>query len=155
MYKASSRLEAFIRDAAPPHIAVADAPNTYKALLLHRGTLWMGQPLPVYNGGCDRTIYSSPNVNYAFRAWHDGIHIAHELDFSPAGEQQVLAVSHAHMAQHAKRYGLVAEDFAAITADILGQVMYYQKHGKYVDDQQAFVTRCLEQGILKAIEQEV
>lgn len=152
-YRASNNLERFIKYIAPPHVAVADAPDSYTKLMRQRGLLYMGQPLPVYNGGCDRTIYSNASVNYAFRAWHDKIHITHELDFSPAGEQGVLAVHLYQMGQYAREFHLVPDDFSAVIADVLGQVMYYQKAKAFVDNQAGFVSDARQRGILNAIEE--
>ena len=40
----------------------------------------------IWPGASERTIYGAPEVNWAFRAWHDSVHLARECDFSRAGE---------------------------------------------------------------------
>ena len=46
----------------------AVAPETYEELIAH---LDAGRRMLVYSGGAEQTIYGDPEVNYAFRAWHD------------------------------------------------------------------------------------
>lgn len=104
--------------------------------------------LPVFSGGCDHTIYISPAYNWAFRAWHDSIHISKGLGFSYLDE---LAVAKEHLCQlelirapeHVKR---------AVWYDVAGQVEYYYKNGCFVVNQKAFVQDCLAYGLEYAIE---
>lgn len=152
-YQASAALECFIVDAAPLHYAVEDAPSTYDELCDWFGPLMAGDPIPVYNGGSTHTMYSKPEINHAFRAYHDGIHLIYELGFSLDDEKQVCEVQLEHMRQHQDEYEFTAEDYAVVVADIVGQAMYYDKHKKYVNDQRRFVASCLERGILATIEQ--
>lgn len=155
VYQASAALEKFVLDACPLHYVSPDAPESYKELSQYYDTLAAGDPIPVAGGGSEYTMYSQESINHAWRAYHYGIHIVHELDFSLDDEMRTCEVQIEHMRMYHDHYGFTDQDYAAVRADVVGQAMYYAKHKKYVDDQRAFVTRCLEVGILKAIEEEV
>ena len=151
-YRASRALERFITDAAPLHYATADAPNSYASLMEHYGDLVAGHPIPVSNAGCADTIYSMPMINHAWRAYHDGIHMVHELGFDLEDEMQTCEVQIEHMKQHAEHYGFTGEDYLAVRADIIGQAMYYDKYKLYVRDQARFVASVLDRGIMLTLE---
>lgn len=140
-YKASAALEAFIVTSAPPHYATPDAPSTFAELTAAHAK---GGPLPVFDGGCDRTIYSTPAVNHAFRAWHDSLHVTLAAQFDEDGEWSVAAAqfSAAHCA------GLPRGDCDALLFDAWGQVLYARQHaGNFPTDQAAFVAACFAHGI--------
>ena len=71
-----------------------DAPSTYRALKAH---LDAGKRLVVYDGGSEGTIYVTPAVNHAFRAWHDFSHWTGKHDFSVRGECAVFAMQRQHL----------------------------------------------------------
>lgn len=136
-YRASATLEAFIIRSAPPHIAVANAPSTEAELAAMVLSLKPGQPIPVWSGGSEHTIYSAPEVNYAFRAWHDSIHIALGAGFDAKGE---LTVARRHVFEASIRGNLPDSDLRALWADTWGQFSYAQElGGTFPTDQAAFV----------------
>lgn len=112
-----------------------EAPNSYAEL---KSLLDGGEQLVVYSGGSETTIFADPKINFAFRAWHDLTHYQYEYDFSLIGEMftcnaQIYEVTYtlgADIAQHCRPY---------LTAEIIGQRLYYDKYKCYVEDQQAFV----------------
>lgn len=114
---------------APPRFTIADdAPQTWAEL--QRRTLADGR-LTVWSGASEGTIYGSPAGNYAFRAWHDSLHLARGLDFSPASDYAIADV-------HAKC--MPDKDSAmAVYADVAGQTAYYARWGEFPVNQQAFV----------------
>jgi hypothetical protein len=59
------------------------APATYEELVRHWHT---NRRICVFDGGSDHTIFADPEVNHAFRAWHDWVHVKHGYDFSMNGE---------------------------------------------------------------------
>ena len=142
---ASKELCAFVRKQAPPHIAIPDAPNTWLLLqLVHKDkcSFWGGL-LPVYDGGCELTIYPDLETNHAFRAWHDSIHLANGYSFSRENEIKVGLI---HM-QQARAAGLSKRDQDMLVADTIGQIEYYYERGIYVQDQAKFVTAVLAFGL--------
>ncbi len=146
-YKASNRLEFAIMELAPPHVATYDAPNTWAELVQWAYHASDGDPIPVYSGGCDKTIYSCPEVNHAFRAWHDMLHLFTHSDFSVRGEM-VVNRHHQHILyERRNEFYLTHEELYAMNCDVLGQVLYYDRYHEYVDDQAAFVYSCVEQGL--------
>ena len=131
---------------APPHYATPDAPNGREALHAWAATHVPGvDPMPVYDGGCDLTIYSTRAGNYAFRAWHDLAHLSLGAGFDADGELQV-AVYHVEVA---RAHGLSELACRALWADTWGQFRYGQVHGLdvFVNDQRRFVVDCLVHGI--------
>ena len=127
-----------------PHYAAEDAPSSYQDLLTwSQGHVLGVDPLPVFSGGSDRSIYGSDSANHLFRAWHDAIHIKEQLRFT---EKDELKVSDMHCA--VLRYiGAPYAVIKALEADVAGQVKYFYLTGKYVADQLGFVTDCLRYGI--------
>lgn len=143
---AFAELEALALRLAPPHYPTPDAPNGAAELHAWAATHVPGvDPMPVYDGGCDRSIYSSPAGNHAFRAWHDLAHLSLGAGFDAAGELMV-AVYHVEIA---RAHGLSDLACRALWADTWGQFRYGQVHGLdvFVDDQRTFVLDCLAFGI--------
>lgn len=137
--QASHTLEQTILRNAPRHYATPDAPNTWKELQ----DWWeskgkYGEPMPVFDGGCDQTIYSQPYINHAFRAWHDMIHLKNGLSFQPEDEAKTAFI---HMAACDN-----VADALTIFADVYGQVLFYQKTGQFVENQSQFVGQFIKKG---------
>lgn len=70
------------------------APETYEELIAH---LDAGGRMLVYSGGSEQTIYGDPEVNFAFRAWHDWCHWQGRYDFSHEGEHAACAMQGEHL----------------------------------------------------------
>ncbi len=151
--RASAALCEFVRRQAPPHYASSDAPSTWLALQLwHNSTASARRagetpPIPVYDGGSDNTIYPDAETNYAFRAWHDSIHLANYLGFDYASEVRVGLI---HM-QQARRAGLSQTDQDMLIADTIGQITYYQAHKVYVNLQDQFVYDVMRDGLNETV----
>jgi hypothetical protein len=114
----------------------AVAPETYEELIAH---LDAGRRMLVYSGGAERTIYGDPEVNYAFRAWHDWCHWRGRHDFSLEGERATCAMQGAHLVA---LYGESPQTVwwrRILHAEVIGQREYFDRHGVFPDDQRAFV----------------
>ena len=152
-YAASAELEQHILDKAPEYQPTNTAPSSYAALLhWHRtgqssDSVVYGDRIPVFDGGCEHTIYSEPRVNHAFRAWHDSTHLRLEAAFDEHGECEVAT---AHW-RSVKNAGLSVADQSAIWFDTWGQYAYYLKHGAYIYNQALFVAACFKVGLNEAI----
>jgi hypothetical protein len=151
--KASAALCAFVHEKAPPHYATSDGPtswaelrNWYQAHCDRAHAYGECLVIPVFDGGCDNTIYADAKTNHAFRAWHDYLHISNGYSFARGDE---IKVGLMHM-QQARRAGLPQSDLNMIIADTIGQSEYYFAHGEYVTNQSAFVAAVLRDG-LKAV----
>lgn len=134
-------LERFILQRAPAHFPSATAPDSYEKLLAwQKQTGGVGHaPLPVWDGASDKTIYSSPAVNYAARAWHDSTHLQHGYDFSLSGELSVGELQELEVREALGGWGEIAS--LIIRADTRGQTIYQSNHGFFPEDQAAF---CVE-----------
>lgn len=145
-YKASPTLEAFVLNQAPRHHPACDAPNSWTALKAWGYDAKPGDSMPVYDGGSDKTIYTHARYNYAFRAWHDKIHLDSGLGFNKLAEVMVSNI-HVRQARRAMiMFNLTEEDFKALRYDVAGQVLYYYRYNEYVNDQAAFVQACFDNG---------
>ncbi|MCC3246413.1 hypothetical protein LG047_13985 [Methylocystis sp. WRRC1] len=117
-------------------IVADDAPQTYEEMI----SQVEGQGVfVVWSGGSERTIYSDPKINFAVRAWHDWCHWRGRHDFSPAGE---IAVAGMQRRQLIAIYGNTPRTrrlCRLIDAEIVGQMLYLQRHGEFPTDQRAFV----------------
>ena len=152
---ASPELCAFVRKQAPPHYATSDAPSTWRELQAWHER-WRDNAratgqcyvLPVFDGGCDNTIYPDAVTNHAFRAWHDSTHLANNYSFSREDEIKVGLI---HM-QQARRAGLSQRDQDMLIADTIGQIEYYCARRDYVKNQALFVAAVLEFGLRTVID---
>lgn len=118
----------------------AHAPSTYNELLLMH--LTYPNLLVVYDGGSANTIFSSPDMNFTFRAFHDFGHLAHRLDFQfknemKLGELQANEIYDDLLGTVGIERANVVRDI--VRAEIIGQIEYYQIHRRYIDDQQTYV----------------
>jgi len=117
-----------------------EAPETYEELIAH---LDAGRRMLVYSGGSERTIYGDPEVNFAFRAWHDWCHWRGRHDFSMKGERAACAMQGEHLVT---LYGESPQTRVwrrILQAEIIGQRDYFDRHGTFPVDQRAFVAAYL------------
>jgi hypothetical protein len=140
-------LDALARKLAPPHYPESNLPEDPDEMWAFLQEWMWGdassrvRSLPVWDGGCDLTIYPAPEGNHAFRAWHDSLHLATGHRFDAVGERHV-AVAHVRLA---RAHGCSQVAQAAIWADTWGQFLYGEAHdGAFVEDQRAFVIACLQ-----------
>ncbi len=112
----------------------AEAPSTLEELTSHvRKT---GRML-VWNGASENTIFADPEVNYAFRAWHDWQHLMYQFPFTLEGER---AAAEAQIAQLSRLYdGAALARFARLVlCEVVGQAEYKERTGDFPTDQVAF-----------------
>lgn len=93
----------------------------------------------VWNGGSERTIFGSPEVNYAFRAWHDFYHYRYQQEFTPAGEAVCANLQIRQMQLHFGENAKTARWADIIRAEINGQLEYEQRYGEFPDNQRGFI----------------
>lgn len=134
--RAYRELSEFLFYTAPAHIVRDDAPQTFAALKRRRDST-----IVVWSGASGRTIYDRPEVNAAFRAIHDTAHLALDAGFDFDSENRVAA----QCVEAARRNGLDEVACAALDFDSAGQNEYFRTHGRFVDDQEAFVTARMEE----------
>lgn len=115
-------------------VAWEGAPETYSDLCL-MWELYNGSCIEVSNQHCERTIYSTPEVNHLFRFWHDWLHLQHGKAFDLSGELYIGAL---HCEAVASFYGKHSLEHKLMIADTIGQSTYEAVAGKFPDDQRAF-----------------
>ena len=134
---ARQELTDFVLAVAPPHYPTYNAPNTFDALCVRYAVSGISEtrPLPVWSGACENTIYTSPEGNYAFRAWHDLTHLRLGADFSRDGE---FAAAWQHQ-REAYLAGLSRAARQLLWIDTWGQFEYGLTHdGAFVENQLEF-----------------
>lgn len=115
----------------------SDAPGTFEGVCAEfKACLCGGGAFRVFDGASDKTIYTNPETNYAFRFWHDVIHAAYKLDFTEQGER---ATAQKQIDEVSKVFGADSLEVKLITADTAGQVEYFAKTGGFVENQKDFV----------------
>lgn len=115
-----------------PALAIVDDAEAYFAKIDNE------RRFRIYAGGSDRTIFGDPQVNHAFRAWHEWSHWITGNPFTLDGE---LAVAHRQCEDLALVYGhgaTTAKWQRIIMAEVYGQALYYHRRGRFPDDQIAF-----------------
>lgn len=105
------------------------------------------QRVIVWSGGSANTIFGDPEVNYAFRAWHDAMHIWYNLPFSKIGEDIACKF------QQRQIQGFCEGEYSKtqielftriLECEINGQVEYLNEHNKFPDDQRKFHREWME-----------
>ncbi len=123
---------------------MADAPDSFDALLNEYSVATMTRVLPVWDGASDATVYDGADTNYAFRYWHDMGHVQFDCDFTPAGETalqlqyhtQAVAGKLAVLYPNSGHAALLA--LRLYIADTIGQIEYSVRHGAFATDQREF-----------------
>ncbi len=113
-------------------------PSTYKSMVRSYN---QHNYFIVFEGGCDSTIFSNKEYNYLFRAIHDKVHYDNKLTFSLKDERSVALIQAKDFYKRSKpffnkkiRYNI----YKLIICEIKGQIEYYQRFNKYVDNQKEF-----------------
>lgn len=118
---------------APKFEARPDAPATFAEIMATRGRLVR----PVWDGASEASIYGAPEINHAFRAWHDACHVAGQFGFDLGGEKQTCEMQ---VKQFYCVFPSAPSDVAALLcAEIIGQAEYFAEFGEFPEDQRAFV----------------
>lgn len=130
------------------------APSTYQQLRgAYQQSSSTGQPLPVSNLFCDRTIYLNPSGNVAFRFWHDVSHVRLGLSFRLEDE---LELANWHLGEvKASGYDEDTSVYRLLQHDLLGQVFLQGVIGRFPFDQETFVTTCMIQGLTAGLLSEI
>jgi hypothetical protein len=116
------------------------APETYEELDAH---LDAGGRMVVYIGGSEQTIYGDPEVNFAFRAWHDWCHWRGPHDFSHEGERAACAMQSEHLVTLYGESPQTRRWRQILRAEIIGQREFFDRHGVFPEDQRGFVAAYL------------
>ncbi len=111
-------------------------PETYEELV---ALLDAGRRMVVFSGGSEQTIYGDPEVNFAFRAWHDWCHWRGRHDFSHEGERAACAKQGDHLVTVYGESSQTRRWRQILRAEIIGQREFFDRHGVFPEDQRAFV----------------
>jgi hypothetical protein len=120
-----SQLNRLITILAPKHTVADVAPESFESLS-------RAGKLVVWAGASEGTVYGDALVNYAFRAWHDSLHLKLQAPFTLQGETVVAL-------EQARILGLHSRTWASLVmAEVLGQASYLAETGMFPKDQVRF-----------------
>jgi len=104
--------------------------RAYRHCIIH------STPFPIWEGGSENTIYISASDNYAFRFWHDMLHLALYAETILVDE---VELGHIHVGCVMAQFGMHSLEAAMMRADTIEQSKYEAEHGHFPVDQLAFV----------------
>lgn len=139
--KAINLLEKWIEQAQlqVPYYVCSDAPNTYKSMIESRNKHGM---FFISNKASGKTIYSNKKYNIMFRAIHDKMHYDNGLSFSFKDEKKLSDLTEQKFLQwcldNDKNLITASNSMKIIHCEIAGQISYYEKNKKFVEDQLTF-----------------
>ena len=135
------------------YLPSTDAPSTYAGLLhTYRSCVGRGEPFPVSPAHCRRTIFTMPQLNWAFRFVHDLEHVWHQLNFQ-VNDELVVGMRHLE-ALRVAGYGPDSFEHQLLHADTIGQTYCMALIGRFPYDQRQFDYDCLDHGVDAAVELE-
>lgn len=101
----------------------------------------------VWTGESDNTVFGDPQVNHAFRAWHDYVHVNFDLPFTEAGEHTVMQIQQRQV-DTLGGYAFTAQEkklfWDLLECEIDGQIKEFVRTGDFVKDQRAFAQKYME-----------
>lgn len=112
-----------------------DAPDTLDKLRDHVARTGR---MVVDSGNSDHTIFADPEVNWAFRAWHDHCHLRGDYGFNLHDE---CSVAREQISDIRKLYGhgpIADRMCALIWAEVVGQAQYEKRNGYFPENQRSF-----------------
>lgn len=136
--------EQFLLDVAPKHFASEDSPTTYETVKAQRDKYGIYH---VFSGGSTDTIFTRREVQYAYRAWHDSIHMAMKLDFSKESELQVAKLQE----KIALNAGVSERDAKLLRLDLEAHIEYYYAKGQHPVRQLELIYDCLHRGVMPVV----
>lgn len=102
----------------------------------------IGGPVIVSDQHCERTVFSGPAANMAFRAWHDYRHITEGAEFDDAGEHLVHDAMHHDLVLWRAEAGLPISSmrrlYVMLDCENIGQLDYWRAFGDPPADQRTF-----------------
>lgn len=130
------------------------APDSYPALRAAFATsAETGQSLPVSDEHTSQVIYRDAAINLAFRYWHDVSHVLRGLDFTPP--QELRLASFQLVALELAGRGPETVAWRLLQADLVGQVYLSAVGRRFPTDQRRFVLTAYEDGLERAILDEI
>ncbi len=97
----------------------------------------------VWSGASEYTIYGSPRVNFAFRAWHDWCHWRGRFPFTFLGEAATCEMQWRHLADWYPDSADLRRYANIVFTEILGQAAYHHRHGDFPGNQRRFAQQML------------
>lgn len=91
---------------------------------------------------CENTIFGDPEVNIAFRAWHDATHLQLNEGFDYMAETRVAFAQIAELPREWEYERLL------ILTEVVAQAAYHQKTGGFVENQRLFTINTLRNGVI-------
>jgi hypothetical protein len=94
--------------------------------------------IPISAKNSESTVFSSPEDNYAVRAWHDWAHIRGMYPFNIGGEARSMALQMADIVRLCGNSDTHKHTFRLLWIEVMGQIMHKELHGVFPKDQVTF-----------------
>lgn len=94
--------------------------------------------ISIWTGASEGTIFGDPTINHKFRAWHDYIHLTHNLGYDFIGESITANVQ----ASQLPNDWLFEREL--VLCEVVGQAQYNMMTGEFVEDQRQFTVDYLQ-----------
>lgn len=118
-----------------------DSFDTLKTLYRNHGKI------TVNTGYSDQTIFGAPEVNWAFRAWHDYCHLTGNFPFTAFGEWCASYMQIQQLRYHYPSHPQLERWCRLVDIEVNGQVGYYLKHKQFPSNQIQFTLERLHNDI--------
>lgn len=93
--------------------------------------------------GCDRTIYSTREINILARLWHDTLHLELDVGFDLESEKIVAEKQcqevYDWLIENDFPDNIAQSAYSIIYHDIVSQAEYYERYARFVPYQKEFV----------------
>ena len=143
MVKLSKETESILLIMAPAHYASSNSPTTYETVKEQAKT----GIYHVFSGGSTDTIFSDRKYQYAYRAWHDSIHLHNEIPFDMQSELKVAKLQE----EIALQNGVSKKDAMILKYDLECHIEYYYAKGEHPVMQIELIQDCLTNGIQETV----
>mgnify|MGYP000309156475 CR=1 FL=1 len=128
-----------VESLSVPYFTANEAPSTYKSMREYRDKHHM---FCIFDGGSEDTILPYRS-NIEFRAIHDKMHYDLKLTFTFKDEKKLSNITSLKVFKWLRQRGFTKKvaynTFKLVNAEIKGQIEYYERKNKFLDNQTEYI----------------
>lgn len=140
--KLSAQTEGWILSIAPPHVRSMKSPQTFEDV---KEYFDKNGKYHVFEGGAklDETVFNTWEARWAYRAWHDSIHVQFDIPFEKKNELAVARIQESI----ALDYGISKRDAKILRLDLEAHIHYYYTTGEHPERQVRLIADCMNESL--------